>query len=507
MSLTKLIEEAEKSRLGGDEERSYVLYMKYMSIVTKLQNTPDFVKEKSLISKMLGGKTDMNKVLDRLGKLKNSLQKRYPETIPVSGPAVPLAESTRMSVDNDCSLNATPQAEVVEVIDCKTLFEMLEGNQKLLIMDCRSEEDYEQSKMDYKYTMNVPEKILKLGMTASKIQDSLPNDSKVFWSLRLQRQLIFVDWFSKRFNRNSPVWHLKEILNEWDQEGDKKPEILLLGGGYDEWKTVYPMKCINPQYSPPKSSNGDAPALEDIEYPNWQDIQMKDSSLNQTIPHVDRTMKPNSATKAFENVKTQLQLLEESEKLMDKSLRNEMELLNLEKDYKQIVSDKENNEDSSAQEQQYMFKIWELQAKEKDFKVEENSIKELLDNTKDQIEEPQEMTKVMQVERHLKEMKDERRRIQEEREQKKKEREEALKYARDRKPQLNDHRTPIKSQRKNEIILSPKELSNQVSASTIPAFDRSSKPIHTVTRQIFNEQDFAPVYGRVVSGFPFLFDR
>lgn len=495
-------EQAEKDRLAGDEEKSFVMYMKYVNMVTKLQSTPDFIKEKSLFTKMLGGKIEMKKTLDRLQVLKESLQERYE----IEFPPKPLAESTSIAIDddpNESAAKATPtssQSEVKETIDCKTLFNLIQSNHKLLIMDCRSEEDYEQSKINYKYMINVPEKILKLGMTANKIQTSLPNDSKVFWELRLQRQLIFVDWSSKLFNRNSPVWHLREILTDWDDE-EKKPEILLLSGGYDEWKTIYPMTCLNPQFSPPKPINGDAPVVEDIEYPNWEDIQMKDTSMkDKSIPHIDRSMKP-SAAKSLE--KTQLQLLEESDKLVDKSLRNEKELLDLETDYKHIVSDKENNEDSTAQEQAFMFKIWELQSKEKDIQVEEKSIKEQLGQSKEFVEEPQQTTKMVQLEQQIREKELERQQIHVEREKKKKEREEALKYARDRKPQINEHRTPPKTQRKNEIILSPKELTNHVSATTIPSFDRSSKPMQAVTRQIFSEQDFAPVYGRVVSLFPF----
>ena len=489
-------EEAEKARLAGDEERSYVLYMKYMSMVTKMEKTPDFKKDKTLIVKTLGGNTNISKIFSHLEQLKQSLIERYDQLKEKEQQAASM-ESINMNVDVDPTLSES-RIEVKEVIDCRTLYDMMEENQKLLIMDCRSAEDYEQSKMTYTYTMNIPENILKLGMTAPRILKSLPNESTVFWMLRDQRQLIFVDWYSKRFNRNSPVWHLREILKEWDQETDKKPEILLLSGGYDEWRTVYPMKCYNPQYSPPKSFNGDVAGVDCIEYPNWEDIQMKDTSLNTSIPHIDRTMKPSSA-KASEVMKTKLELYQEKEQIVDKSLRNEKELLTVETNYKTIISDKENNEDSTAQEQQYLFRLWELQSKEKDIQVEENSIKELLDQSKDVVEEPLQMTKLAQVEQNLKEKEQERKRIHEERERKKKEREEALKFARDRKPQLNDHRSPPKTQRKNEIILSAKELPNQVSSETIPAFDRSSKPVHYMTRQIFNDQDFFPVYGRVVS--------
>lgn len=402
--------------------------------------------------------------------------------------------------------HSTSQSEIKNTIDCRELFAKMEEEVKLLIMDCRSEQDYEQSQMLYKYTMNVPEAILRLGMTASKIHDQLPNESKVFWTLRNSRCIIFVDWNSQCFNRNSPVWHLKEILMEWDPEVDTKPEMYLLEGGYERWITIYPTKSSNPKVSAPKLTNGNGPTIEDVEYPNIEDIQMKDSSLNRSslIPQVDRSIKVN-AVKAYESGKSQLQLLEENEQVMNRSLVTEKELLTLETDLKRIVSDKENDEDSSKKEQGYLFKIWELQSRQKDISVEENTIKEQLDQSKDKSKEPHEMSKVMQVEQHLKEMDMERKRVHDERERKKKEREEALKIARARKPTtFNDHTSPPKSQRKDELILSPKALTNQINTSTVPSIDRSSKPSSQIfMRESFNEQDFAPAYGHVVSNHKF----
>lgn len=493
-SLKKIIEKAEEVRLAGDEEQSYVLYMKFMGLLNKVQKLPEYKKDKNLVSCMIGSNATINLYFERIEQLQQSLKQRY-EAI---NPTEPLAESTRIHEMPEIPT----RPETRETVNCKALFDMLEDGTKLLIMDCRSEEHYEISKLSYKYTMNVPENILNLGMTASKIKERLPNESKVFWELRQNRPIIIImDWSSKIFNRNSPVWHLKQILIDWDQEVEKKPEMLLLEGGYENWKTMYPMLCVNPQFSPPVTTNGDTPAIEDVEYPNWEDIQMKDATLNKSqVPLVDRAMKLN-AVKAHETSKTQLELLEENELIMNKSLQNEKELLHLETDFKEIVTDKENTEDSAVKERSLMFKIWELQSKQNDYQSEEKSIREQLEQSKDVMKEPQEMTKRMQVEVKLLELEMERKRVIEEREQKKKEREEALKFARDRKPTFNDHLAPTKAQRKDELILSPKSLSNQVVVPSIPSFDRAAKPMPNITRHIYNDQDFSPVYGRVVSRF------
>ncbi|CRK98995.1 CLUMA_CG011986, isoform B [Clunio marinus] len=506
ISLKKLIRKAEEMKVHGDEEQSYILYMKFMNLLSKLQKFPDYKKNKHQISEMLGSNEVITSYMDVLESLSNSLKERYAKKYPPESNH--LAESTKMNIDDEKVLKEiSANPEVKEVVDCESLFTMMKDDKKLLILDCRPDDDYEQSKIIYKFTVHVPEDSLELGMTAEKIQNRLPNDSKVFWQFRTCRPyIIFVDWSSNRFNRNSPVWHLREILLGWDQELqelEKKPTMLLLEGGYEKWKTLYPMKCHNPQYSPPKAANDDAALIGDVEYPNLEDIQMKDSTLNKSlsstsIPIVDRSIKPSAAT--GDPYKSPLELVEEREKIMNKSLQSEKELATLEANYKQVVTDKENNEDSSIQEQNYLFKIWELQAKQVDYKIEEKSIKEQLESSKEQIKDPQIMTKVMIAEQGIKEKEMERLKLFEERERNKKEREEALKLARERKPTFNDHKVPPKTQRKNELILTPKGLPNQVITPSIPSFDRSSKPMQVINRQPFNEEDFAPVYGRVERG-------
>jgi hypothetical protein len=218
---------------------------------------------------------------------------------------------------------------------------------------------------------------------------------------------------------------------------------------------------------------------------------MKEDSFK---PVIDRSKKQN-ALKAHEQTKSAMELLEEKGKLLDRSIQNEQEQLNLEKEIKNIVVDKE-NENSTQQEQQLMYHLWELQAKQNDFAVEEKSIDEQIDKSKDVVKD-QDKTKMQQIEEDVKIRKYKMQKLKEEREKAKREREEFLKRAREMKPENLDHRIPPKTQRKNELILSPKTLNNVITPS-VPTFDRSAKPAVTA-RHIYNEEDFSPVYGKVVS--------
>jgi hypothetical protein len=74
-SADKLLSEATKHRLSGDEEMSYVNYMKYLTIVTMVQGLEEYKKEKAYFNHLLG-KHNVSLALDMAEKLAGSLQQR-----------------------------------------------------------------------------------------------------------------------------------------------------------------------------------------------------------------------------------------------------------------------------------------------------------------------------------------------------------------------------------------------------------------------------------------------
>jgi hypothetical protein len=70
-----LFEEAVKYRISGDEERSYVCYMKYLTIVTMVQGSPKYMKEWDNFTKMLGAQNIKN-AINIAEELKSSLERR-----------------------------------------------------------------------------------------------------------------------------------------------------------------------------------------------------------------------------------------------------------------------------------------------------------------------------------------------------------------------------------------------------------------------------------------------
>lgn len=173
--------------------------MKYLNLLTQIKKQPDFQKERKHVSNTLGTNVTQTKIMDRLQLLKDSLLLRYEE------------KNAKCPIE----IEVVPKKEERNSIDCTTLSGMIRDKTKIIIMDCRPRDQYEESKIDYNFMINVPEDIIHVGMSANKIENSLPNESKVGWASRFNRSIIvFVDWKSKGPEpiRNSPVWHLKEIL-------------------------------------------------------------------------------------------------------------------------------------------------------------------------------------------------------------------------------------------------------------------------------------------------------
>jgi hypothetical protein len=70
-----LFGEAAKHRLSGDEELSYVNYMKFLTIVTMIQRLEEYEKEKSFMLQFLGPQ-NVKEAMDMAEKLSASLEQR-----------------------------------------------------------------------------------------------------------------------------------------------------------------------------------------------------------------------------------------------------------------------------------------------------------------------------------------------------------------------------------------------------------------------------------------------
>uniref|UniRef100_A0A8B9HWY2 USP8 dimerisation domain-containing protein n=1 Tax=Astyanax mexicanus TaxID=7994 RepID=A0A8B9HWY2_ASTMX len=74
-SACKIFKAAEECRLDRDEEKAYVLYMKYLTVYDLIKKRPDFKQQQEFFLSMLGP-TSFKKAIEEAEKLSESLKLR-----------------------------------------------------------------------------------------------------------------------------------------------------------------------------------------------------------------------------------------------------------------------------------------------------------------------------------------------------------------------------------------------------------------------------------------------
>lgn len=77
-SALKIFKTAEECRLDRDEERAYVLYMKYVTVYNLIKKRPDFKQQQDYFHSVLGP-ANIKKAVEEAERLSESLKLRYEE--------------------------------------------------------------------------------------------------------------------------------------------------------------------------------------------------------------------------------------------------------------------------------------------------------------------------------------------------------------------------------------------------------------------------------------------
>ncbi|KAJ7409454.1 hypothetical protein WISP_114701 [Willisornis vidua] len=77
-SALKIFKAAEESRLDRDEEKAYILYMKYVTVYNFIKKRPDFKQQQDYFHSILGP-TNLKKAIEEAERLSESLKLRYEE--------------------------------------------------------------------------------------------------------------------------------------------------------------------------------------------------------------------------------------------------------------------------------------------------------------------------------------------------------------------------------------------------------------------------------------------
>lgn len=302
-SALKIFKAAEESRLDGDEEKAYILYMKYVAVYNLIRKRPDFKQQQDYFHSILGP-TNLKKALDEAEILSDSLKLRYEEAEvrkkleerdrqelqkkqePKDDGKSSAKNSSESAVDSKGksqringeakhSLERKDQSDSLSgTITPEKLFAMMsDKNIELLIMDARRLKDYQESCIPK--SISVPEEAIRPGDTANLIEARLPEDSRDPWKRRGQfHYIILLDWFSSAedLKLGTTLQSLKDALFKWESKTILQNEPLILEGGYENWLLCFPQYTTNARVTPPQHGRTEAVTVSlDFTYPSLEE--------------------------------------------------------------------------------------------------------------------------------------------------------------------------------------------------------------------------------------------
>ncbi|XP_052864948.1 ubiquitin carboxyl-terminal hydrolase 8 isoform X2 [Anopheles cruzii] len=519
----KLIEQSERFYIEKDEEQAYVGYMRFMRLVLMIRDHKEYPRKKQMVTKLLCSQSDINRILDKLGNLKKSLDARYLEKALSRGtnasqPVVATVSSRERNTAAPASAGGSSTAVgsgARQTVSATELHGMMNDNRvSLLIMDCRSEKDFNESHLRYAYLVNVPEHLLVAGMTAGKINHALRPESRKLWSNRMvKEQVVLMDWSTSGSPvKDTPIYVLDYILCHYDQDIEHT-QILRLDGGYEKFLLYYPASCTNPAFCPPMALYSAGENLDDIEYPNISDIPMKENSFSKPgfKPTIDRNSKVAAVTLYEARQKPLEDILVEHEQILDKSKQNALEIINTETELQNLEHSQPADPGLDETQESLLFEVMQLKDRQRDYNAEEARLLEEEESYKEMEKKKQESGEHISTEqaeqieweahaRRLREKEREQRELEEKCQRLAREREAKLALAREQKRRLKEN-VP-------ESVRQPYAEGPPVAGvPTMPQFDRSAKPladhnhnVRTIRDLDVVQRDFAPVYGSVGRG-------
>ncbi|KFP20243.1 ubiquitin carboxyl-terminal hydrolase 8 isoform X3 [Egretta garzetta] len=307
-SALKIFKAAEESRLDRDEEKAYILYMKYVTVYNFIKKRPDFKQQQDYFHSILGP-TNLKKAIEEAERLSDSLKLRYEEAEVrkkleerdrqelqkkqepkddgkssaknSSESAVDSkAKSQRINGERKHSLERKDQSDSLSAsvfqggVTAEKLFAMMSDKSiELIIMDARRSKDYQESCIPR--SISVPEEAINPGVTANWIEARLPEDSRDPWKRRGHFDyVILLDWSSSAedLKLGTTLQSLKDALFKWESKTILQNEPLVLEGGYENWLLCFPQYTTNAKVTPPQHSRSEAVTVSlNFTYPSLEE--------------------------------------------------------------------------------------------------------------------------------------------------------------------------------------------------------------------------------------------
>uniref|UniRef100_A0A8C7I531 Ubiquitin carboxyl-terminal hydrolase n=1 Tax=Oncorhynchus kisutch TaxID=8019 RepID=A0A8C7I531_ONCKI len=327
-SACKIFKAAEECRLDGDEEKAYVLYMKYLTVYDLIKKRPDFKQQQEFFLSVLGP-TSFKKAIEEAEKLSESLKLRY-EEVEVRKKLEEKERQEEKKRREDKMEKDGGRASPKAGKEIKKLYRRLDQAITVIVMDARCLRDFQDSQIQVptQTVISVPEEAINPGITVNQIEANLPDASRETWKRRgFVDYIILLDWFSSvtDLKLGSTLQSLKDALYKWDSTTILRSEPMVLEGGYESWLLFYPMYTSNAKVRPPRTHsystlpqlNFSYPSLEEPKPPtppppepdpepqappaSLSSVQLNPPCLlpppplscRSSLPQIDRTKKPS----------------------------------------------------------------------------------------------------------------------------------------------------------------------------------------------------------------------
>uniref|UniRef100_A0A8C9V5E6 Ubiquitin carboxyl-terminal hydrolase n=1 Tax=Scleropages formosus TaxID=113540 RepID=A0A8C9V5E6_SCLFO len=269
-SACKIFKAAEECRLDRDEEKAYVLYMKFLTVYDLIKKRPDFQQQQDFFQSILGS-SSLKKAVEEAERLSESLKLRSVLLIRIL--TCCSATMVMLLVHSPILIAVAPPGGVT----AEQLFKMMKDqSMRIIVMDARSRSDFEESRIQVptQQCICVPEEVLRPGITVNQIEVNLPEESRGEWECRgLADYIVLLDWSSsaKDLKLGSTLRSLKDALYKWDSKTVLHNEPLVLEGGYENWLLFYPMYTSNAKVKPPRLETVDVIPKLNFSYPSLEE--------------------------------------------------------------------------------------------------------------------------------------------------------------------------------------------------------------------------------------------
>ena len=267
-SMLKLYDEGNRCLKVGEEEKAYLLLMRFFDGVLKIRSSQLYKNDKKYVDSMISP-TAFLKTLETLENLKESIKKRYEEKEKSTKTDTKTPNTTAIEQANLKPVEKPEEPAKSDSIDkkylnSKELFDLLKQktNKKYLIIDTRSRNDYDFSHMNLNLVLNdenkkqisyinIPNDLIEnvvwnLNESLKKYDkknefNSDQTVSQAFESRADYDHLIIFDKDSTYNNlkSESKLAILKRAIYEYDPK-KLKNEPIILDGGWSGWITFYP---------------------------------------------------------------------------------------------------------------------------------------------------------------------------------------------------------------------------------------------------------------------------